>query len=97
MSKVELTPAELADIKKKAEAAEKVAPSPWKFSHTCEEYRFFSEVRDNDDYQVVCDLTREEAEHIAAADPATVLALLQEIERLRKIVDSYDYPDPDWK
>lgn len=97
MTIVELTPEKLAHIKKKAEAAEKVAPSPWKFSHTCEEYRFFSEVLDNDNYQVVYDLSREEAEHISAADPATVIALVEEIERLRKIVDSYDYPDPDWK
>lgn len=93
MNKFDLTPEKILDIKKKAEAAEGVAPSPWKSNHTSEEYRMFSEVRDNDDYQVVYDLTREEAEHIAAADPATVLALLQEIERLQQI----DYPDPDWK
>lgn len=83
MTMVELTPEKIADIKKKAEAAEEVAPSPWKTNHTSEEGRMFSEVRDNGDYQVVYDLTREEAEHIAASDPATVLALLQEIERLR--------------
>ena len=81
MSKVELTPAKLADIKKKAEAAETQGPSPWEFVKTVEENHIYFEVRDNDDCQLV---TQEEAEHIAEANPATVLAMVQEIERLRK-------------
>ena len=85
MSKVELTPAKLAEIKQKAEAAEGVAPSPWTFSHTSGEYRFFYEVRDSGDYQVVYDMSVEEGEHIAAADPATVLAMVEEIEQFRRM------------
>lgn len=77
---IELTPAKLADIKKKAEAAETQGPSPWEFVKTVEENHIYFEVRDNDDCQLV---TQEEAEHIAAADPATVLAMVEEIERLR--------------
>lgn len=83
MPSVDLTPAKLAELKKKAELAEGVAPSPWTFSHTSEEYRFFYEVRDSGDYQVVYDMSVEEGEHIAAADPATVLALIEEIEFLQ--------------
>ncbi len=84
MTIVELTPEKLAHIKKKAKAAEGVAPSPWTFSHTSGEYRFFYEVRDSGDYQVVHDMSVEEGEHIAAADPATVLAMVHEIELLKK-------------
>lgn len=80
MSKVELTPAKLADIKKKAEAAETQGPSPWEFVKTVEENHIYFEVRDNDDCQLV---TQEEAEHIAEANPATVLAMVQEIESLQ--------------
>ena len=83
MSKVDLTPAKLAELRQKAEAAEGVAPSPWTFSHTSGEYRFFYEVRDSGDYQVVYDMSVEEGEHIAAADPATVLAMIEEIEFLQ--------------
>jgi len=85
MSKVDLTPAKLAELKQKAESAEGVAPSPWTFSHTSGEYRFFYEVRDSGDYQVVQDMSVEEGELIAAADPATVLAMVEEIERLRAL------------
>ncbi len=84
MGKVELTPAKLAQLKQKAEAAENCSPSPWKFVKTVEEYHIYCEVRDNNDCQVVCDLTQEEAEFIATADPATVLAMVEEIEFLRR-------------
>ena len=63
MNKVELTPAKLADIKKKAEAAKDVK---WP---TIEQFP------QHEEYPA--------AELIAAADPATVLAMVEEIERLR--------------
>jgi len=67
MAKVDLTAAKLAELKKKAEAAE---PTIWEDSisvaHTV----------------TSCGL-KDEAEFIAAADPATVLAMVEEIERLR--------------
>lgn len=82
MSKVELTPAKLADIKKKAEAAETQGGSPWKHGKTEEEHRTYCEVRDKFGCQVVVDSSQEEAEFIAEADPATVLALIDRIEEL---------------
>ena len=83
MAKVELTPVKLMELKQKAESAEPIGPSPWRFFKTTEEYRTFCEVRDNGDYQVVHDMSVEEGEHIAAADPATVLAMVEEIEILK--------------
>ena len=67
MAKVDLTAAKLAELKKKAEAAE---PTIWEDSisvaHTV----------------TSCGL-KDEAEFIAAADPATVLAMVEEIESLQ--------------
>lgn len=94
MIMVELTPEKLAELKQNTLAAQEQGPSPWKFRKIEEEYRTFYEVRDDNGCQVAYDLTQEDAKHIAAADPATVLALLQKIERLQKIADNNDYPDP---
>ena len=82
MAKVDLTPAKLAELRQKAEAAEIQGPSPWMFVETKEEYHTYCEVRDKYGCQVVDNSTQEEAEHIAAADPATVLALIDRIEEL---------------
>lgn len=78
---IDLTPAKLADIKKKAEAAENCSPSPWVFK---EMPAVKGEVRDSENFQVAgwfC--LRWQADYIAAADPATVLAMLEEIEVLK--------------
>lgn len=81
MGKVELTPAELAIIRQKAEAAENCSPSPWVFR---EMPAVKGEVRDSENFQVAGWFTlRWQAEHIAAADPATVLALLDELTDVR--------------
>lgn len=67
MDKVELTPAKLADIKKKAEVCHQ-------------------EIWEDDvsvAYTVAACGFREDAQFIAAADPATVLALVEEIESLQ--------------
>lgn len=95
MAKAELTPDKLKELRQKAEAAENSSPSPWCFK---EMPSVKGEVRDSENFQVAGWFTlRWQAEHIAAADPATVIALVEEIEWLRKVVGSYDYPDPDWK
>lgn len=83
MNKVELTSAKLAKLRQKAEAAETQGQSPWMFVKIEEEYHTYCEVRDMYGCQVIEDSTQEEAEHIAEADPATVLAMVEEIERLR--------------
>jgi len=81
----ELTPEKLAELRQKAEAAETQGPSPWMFVETKEEYHTYCEVRDKYGCQVVDNSTQEEADYIAAADPATVLTLVEEIERLRAL------------
>ncbi len=81
MNKVELTPAKLAELKQKAEAAENCSPSPWVFK---EMPSVKGEVRDSENFQVAgWFILGWQAEHIAAADPATVLALVEEIEILK--------------
>lgn len=83
MAKVELTPAKLAELKQKAEAAENCAPSPWVFRDMP---AVKGEVRDSENFQVAgwfC--LRWQADYIAAADPATVLAMVEEIEQLRRM------------
>ena len=65
MSKVDLTPEKLAELKQKAEAAKEVK---WP---TLDQFPQYEE------YPA--------ADLMAAADPATVLALVEEIERLRAL------------
>lgn len=77
MNKVDLTPAKLADIKKKAEGCD---PKYW----VMDQHGDVMAV-DFDSEGTQPKIARveflEDAEHIAAADPATVLALVEEIER----------------
>ena len=81
MAKVELTPAKLAEIKQKAAGCD---PKYW--------------IMDQHGDVVAVDFDNkasklkiaeveflEDAEHIAAADPATVLAMVEEIEQLRRM------------
>lgn len=65
----------LADLRRLAEAA---TPGPWEQS----EGGMYVDVVD-DDSQVAEVIRRADAAFIAAANPAAVLALLDEIERLR--------------
>ncbi len=79
---IELTPAKLAELKQKAEAAENCSPSPWVFR---EMPSVKGEVRDSENFQVAgWFILGWQAEHIAAADPATVLAMVEEIETLKR-------------
>ena len=70
MNKVDITPAKLAELKKKAEVCHQ-------------------EIWKEDVYSVAYTVAacgfREDAEFIAAADPATVLAMVEEIEQFRRM------------
>lgn len=82
MTKVELTPAKLAEIKQKAEAAEKESPSPW---HGVPDGSHCVLVDSEQGViHTTCDRQRNTADFIAHADPATVLAMVEEIEFLRR-------------
>jgi hypothetical protein len=93
MSKVKVTPELLADLRKKAEAA---TPGPWKWKkgETSVEHGSpdndrsvvsFYELEYNENGQEAFEEAEGNAAHIAAANPAVVLALVQEIERLRAV------------
>lgn len=77
--KVELTPAKLAKLKQKAEAAEKESPSPWYGGPDGDHWVLVDSQRGV--FHTTCN-ERDIANFIAHADPATVLALVEEIESL---------------
>lgn len=81
MDKVDLTPAKLADIKKKAEGCDS------KYWVMDQQGDVMAVDFDSEGTQpkVASVEFLEDAEFIAAADPATVLALVEEIERLRAL------------
>lgn len=80
--KVDLTPAKLEELKKKAEAAEKESPSPW---HGVPDGSHCVLVDSEQGViHTTCDRQRNTADFIARADPATVLAMVEEIEFLRR-------------
>lgn len=84
MAKVELTPAKLAELKA---AAQSICPAHRRWN--LNEYAFWVDVYDN--YEViVCQPVHINSamSFIAEADPATVLAMVEEIERLQEIVDN---------
>ena len=81
--KVDLTPAKLEELKKKAEAAEKESPSPW---HGVPDGSHCVLVDSEQGViHTTCDRQRNTADFIARADPATVLAMVEEIEQLRRM------------
>lgn len=75
MSQPEITPAMLAEIKSKAEKN-----PPGAVWHKEERVNF---VRNSAGWRIAIAECEEDAEHIASADPATVLAMVHEIEQLR--------------
>lgn len=78
---IELTPAKLAELRQKAEAAEKESPSPW---HGVPDGSHCVLVDSEQGViHTTCDRQRNTADFIAHADPATVLALVEEIEILK--------------
>lgn len=79
MPSVDLTPAKLADIKQKASECEcKI----WRIFHGSDGYS----IQAGRNIKIADSEFLEDAEYIAAADPATVLAMVEEIERLRHFV-----------
>jgi hypothetical protein len=86
---VEITPALLSDLRQKAEAA---TQGPWNQQGLASLLRF-AQKHDgpwNDDEYIDCTLQlpeEKDADYIAAASPAVVLALVAEVERLRDRLD----------
>ena len=76
MAEIEITSELLAELRRKAEACE---PKVWILDHEM----FFGELPAMTFHDVQVEFTAD-AEHMAAADPATVLALVAEIERMQK-------------
>ena len=72
----ELKPEFMAYLKKTAEAAEKEHPSPWM------ESRYKGEVLNSREHTVAEELDETVVKFVVAADPATVLALIEHIEEL---------------
>ena len=74
MTDVEITPDLLAGIRARAE---KATPGPWTVDR-------WGCVVGGDGLCVACETPEADAAHIAGLDPSTVLALVDEIERLRE-------------
>lgn len=81
MAKVELTPDKLAEIKQKAAGCD---PKYWIMDQHGD---VMAVDFDNKGLKLKIASVEflEDAEHIAAADPATVLAMVEEIEQLRRM------------
>lgn len=75
MIKFEITPAMLASIKSKAE---RTPPGPVWYKE-----EGVNLVRNSEGWRIAKAECEEDAEHIASADPWTVVAIVDEIERLR--------------
>lgn len=84
MSQIEITPDLLAELKRKAEACD---PKVYKLhDDNGSSYPYIVVDLDNGEVQIISSVDfLPDAEHMAAADPATVLALVEEIERLRAL------------
>lgn len=84
MAKVELTPAKLACLK---DAAQNINPAyrSWYLN----DYKRWVETYDNGDAIIVChpEQIQPALSFIAEADPATVLAMVEEIEVLKTALD----------
>lgn len=82
MSKVKLTPANLAELKKKAAGCD---PKYWIMDQHGDVVAVDFDNK-NTKLKIASVDFLDDAEHIAAADPATVLAMVEEIERFRHFV-----------
>lgn len=89
---IEITPALLADMRKKAEAA---TPGPWVVEQTGEYACDFEIVAPDLDGDFVARATKGDTDFFLAANPAVVMAMVAEIERLRDKLDSLICPDCD--
>jgi len=95
MSQIKITPALLSDLRQKAEAA---TEGPWNRQGLASLLRY-AQKHDgpwNDDEYIDCSLPlpeEKDADYIAAANPAVVLALVAEVERLRDRLDEIECPN----
>ena len=81
MAKVELTPAKLAEIKQKAAGCD---PKYWIMDQHGDVVAVDFDNKSTKLKIASVDFL-DDAEHIAAVDPATVLAMVEEIEQLRRM------------
>ena len=81
MDKVDLTPAKLAELKKKAAGCD---PKYWIMDQHGDVVAVDFDNK-NTNLKIASVDFFDDAEHIAAADPATVLAMVEEIEQLRRM------------
>lgn len=94
----ELTPGRLRELRRIAEAA---TPGPWISPwhlecENAEEYGFYAANGEKvvglfwfDGYHLEC--SEENARHIVTFDPTTVLAMIAEIERLRRVLEQVEW------
>lgn len=71
----------IEELKQLAEAA---TPGPWVHDQLLADF-YEDEVRTSENDSVCADATEHDARFIAAANPAAVLELIAEVERLRKL------------
>lgn len=88
MKPIEITPALLSTIKEKAE---KAMPGPWEVDETPTDIGTFYEIYSTDWLVADCEKDGASATFIAVANPAVVLALIAEIERLEKQVELWQH------
>jgi hypothetical protein len=88
MSQIKITPALLADWRQKAEAA---GGGEWKVYNASDGSIFIYE--DIEGSHLAEMWSAKDADHIAAASPAVVLALVAEVERLRNRLDAIECPN----
>lgn len=81
MDKIDLTPAKLAELKQKAEGCN---PKYWVMDQHGDVMAVDFEGKETQPKVASVEFL-EDAELIAAADPATVLAMVEEIEQLRRM------------
>lgn len=84
-NQIEITPALLESLKQKAGEAHHINPGPWTESITGE---CWLGVYDSKGVRVMKMDFLSSQPFVAAANPATVLALVDEIERLRKFANA---------
>jgi len=84
------------DLAKLKEAAEKASRGPWRLCHEDGTIGSIIVVRDAGGERVCCDepyyptaVSEEDAAHIALANPATILALIERLESAEEIVRAF--------
>ena len=89
MSQIKITPELLADLRQKAEAA---GGKQWEVYESSDGI-FIADANDGEGPHLAEVWWPKEANHIAAASPAVMLALVAEVERLRDRLDAIECPN----